>query len=390
MAEVALALALLTGAGLLMKSFSRLQSVSPGFAAENLITFNMFLPVTRYPTQDVRNQFFNRVIEAVATTPGVTAAASTSVMPFGGGWSTGSFNVEGFTPPPEQNRPWGDIRIVSPGFQETMGIPLLKGRFFSESDVVNSPLVVVVDEELVDRYWPGQDPIGKRISRGDPTNPQTVWFEVIGVVGHTAHEGLDADRRVQLYFSYRQLGNNRNLGFIGVIARTARSPETMVNAVRQAVRSVDPDMPVANVRTMEELIAQSVGDRRITMTLLAVFAALALGLASLGIYGVMSYLVTQRSQEIGVRIALGASMSTVLGLVMKQGIALIGLGVVFGVLGSIALTYAARSQLFGLPFWDPATYALVVMAIVAVALAATYLPARRAARLDPVHALRQE
>jgi predicted permease len=386
MSEVALALTLLTGAGLLIQSFARLARVSPGFDPESLLTFSLVLPSTKYPTAPERVQFFEQLVARLEALPGVRGVGMTSVLPFGGGWSTGGFTVEGYVQPEGQPGPWGDIRVVSPGFAQALRLPLLRGRFFDERDVADGVGVVVVDEEMVRRFWPDADPIGKRITRGDASAPDVQWQTVIGVVGHAAHEGLDADARVQLYLPHSQFGNS----FMTFAVRTSGTPLDLVPAVRQAVYSIDADQPIASVSTMEDLMSAAVGQRKLSMMLLAAFAGLALLLASLGIYGVMSQLVTQRAPELGVRLALGAEPTDLVRLVLREGMTLAGVGVVAGVTGSLLLTRLVQSQLFGIEATDPVTFATAAVVLTATALAAIYVPARRATRLDPLTALRQE
>ena len=388
--EVALALTLLTGAGLLLKSFARLQQVDPGFDPGNLLTFNVALPQIRYPSDTAQTAFFDQVIPAIARVPGVIAAGGTSVMPFGGSWSTGSFDIEGYQPPENQPGPWGDIRIVSPSFFETLRIPLLRGRYLTDEDRAGTQDVAVIDQEFVRRYWPNENPIGKRFTFGPPDGvtdtTQNEWIEVVGVVGHTAHEGLDADARIQLYLSYRQTA----IPSMQVAVRTRGNPERYVNLVRDAVRSVDPDQPIANVAQMEELLSRSVGQRRLSMMLLSLFSGIALVLASIGIYGVMSYSVTQRARELGVRIALGADRTDVLRLVLRQGMGLAVLGIGIGLGAALALTRLIESQLYGVTATDPATFALVAGVLATTALLANLIPAIRATRLDPAVVLREE
>ncbi len=388
--EVALALTLLTGAGLLLKSFARLQRVDPGFDPANLLTFNLALPQTRYPSDTAQIAFFDQVFPALARVPGVMAAGGTSVMPFGGSWSTGSFDIEGYEPPENQPGPWGDIRLVSPSFFETLRIPLLRGRYLTDEDREGGRPVAVIDQEFVRRYWPNENPLGKRFTFGPPPGvtdtTQNQWIEVVGVVGHTAHEGLDADARIQLYLSYRQ----RGLPFMQVAVRTRGNPERYVNLIRDAVRSVDPDQPIANLARMEELLSRSVGERRLSMMLLSLFSGIALVLASVGIYGVMSYSVTQRARELGVRIALGADRTDVLRLVLRQGMSLAILGIGIGLGAALALTRLIESQLYGVTATDPATFALVAGVLAATALVANLIPAIRATRLDPAVVLREE
>jgi putative ABC transport system permease protein len=389
-AEVALALTLLTGAGLLVKSFARLASVDPGFDPDHLLTFNLSLPDARYPSDSQRTAFFDRVLPAIAAVPGVRAAGATSVMPFGGGWTTASFEIEGYQPPPRQPGPWGDIRRVSPGFFETLRIPIRRGRSLTADDRAGGRLVAVIDEEFVRRYWPKDDPLGRRLSFGPPPGATDTaareWIEVVGVVGHTKHEGLDAENRLQLYLPYAQ----QPRPLLAVAVRTAGEPAGYVNQMRRAVQAIDPDQPISAVRTMDELIAQSVGQRRLSMLLLSLFSGIALLLASLGIYGLMSYSVAQRSRELGVRIALGADRADVLRLVLRQGMSLALTGIAIGVGVAFALTRLVSSQLYDVRATDPATFAGMAVLLGLTALAANLIPALRATRVDPAVVLREE
>jgi putative ABC transport system permease protein len=388
-AEVALALTLLTGAGLLIRSFARVAGVDPGFKPSNLLTFNVVLPRLQYPSDTQQVAFYDAMLRSIASTPGVSSVGVTSVMPFGGSWSTGSFNVEGYTPPEGQPRPWGDIRIVSADFLKTLGMTLVKGRMFDERDRAGAPRVVMVDQEMVKRYWPNTDPIGKRISRGNPADTATQWLEVVGVVSHAAHEGLDADARVQLYYPYPQLAR-ANLNFMSVAVRTTGDPLEATAAVTRAVHAVDKNMPLAQIRSMDQLIDDSVGQRRLSMILLGLFSAIALTLASIGIYGVMSYSVAQRARELGVRMALGAAREHVLRLVMRQGMTLVIAGIVIGLVGAFALTRLMTTLLFGVTPTDPLTFTFVALLLGAIAAIATLVPALRATRVDPVVAIRGE
>ena len=373
-AEVALALTLLTGAGLLVKSFARLVGVDPGFDPDRLLTFNVSLPPARYPLDTVQTAFFDRVLPAIAAVPGVRAAGATSVMPFSGNWSTASFEIEGYQTPPRQPGPWGDIRIVSPGFFQTLRIPVRRGRPLTPEDRAGARRVAVIDEEFVRRYWPREDPIGKRITFGPPAGAADTsareWIEIVGVVGHTKHEGLDADARLQLYLPYAQVGRP----ILTVAVRTAGDPAGYVNQMRRAVQSVDPDQPVSGVRTMDELIAQSVGQRRLSMLLLTLFSGIALVLASLGIYGLMSYSVAQRARELGVRIALGANRVDVLRLVLRQGMSLALAGIAIGVGAAFGLTRVIASQLYGVAASDPGTFVGMAVLLACTALAANLDP----------------
>jgi predicted permease len=309
------------------------------------------------------------------------------VAPFSGSWSTGSFTVEGYQPPQGQPGPWGDIRIVDAGFHDAMKIQLIKGRHFEDRDDLRAPQVAIVDEGMVRRFWADGDPIGKRITFGDPQSPDVRWITVVGVVAHTKHEGLDAENRVQLYLPLRQ---RNNVGGMAFVIRTSGEPRSLLPAITAAVQGVDRDIPVANVNTMDDMISSSKGQRRFAMLLLGLFATLALALASIGIYGVMSYAVTQRSHELGVRMTLGATRANVLALVMRSGMSLIVLGAVIGVAGAFALRGVIARQLFGVSANDPITLALTVVTLTAVAALATLVPALRATRVDPAVAMREE
>ena len=385
-AEMAIALMLLIGAGLLLRSFARLQGVSPGFDPTHLATMSVSLPDAKYKDDAAKAAFFVAARQRIAALPGVVSVGATTNIPFGGNWSTGSFAVEGYQPPKGQPGPWGDLRLVTPGFFETLRVPLRKGRTIAESDRADSPHVVLVDEEAAKRFWPGVDPIGKRITFSDPSQPGVEWVTVVGLVDHTAHEGLDAEHRVQLYFPYSQ--NPRAQMTFAV--RTAGDPAAIVNTVRAAIRDVDRDQPIADVFTMDALMDRAVGQRRLSMTLLGTFAALAMVLASLGIYGVMAFDVTRRSREIGVRMALGAARSSVLGLVLKQGLAMAAVGVAVGLVGALAMTRLLQAQLFGVTSSDPATFVAVALGLLGVATMATLVPALRATRINPTEALRYE
>jgi len=389
-AEVALSLTLLTGAGLLIKSFARLQGVDPGFNPDRLLTFNLSLPPARYPSDTAQIAFFDQVFPALTAVPGVRAAGAASVLPFSGGWTTGGFQIEGYQPPPKQPGPWGDIRIVSPGYFQTLGIPLRRGRLLEDQDRSGSLEVAVIDDEFVRRYWPHDDPIGKRFTFGPPAGATDTtlreWIQVVGVVGHTKQEGLDAENRLQLYLPYRQASR----AMLTFAVRTAGAPEQYVNQVRRAVQSIDPEQPLSNIRTMDELISRSVGQRRLSMMLLSLFSGIALVLASVGIYGLMSYSVAQRSRELGVRIALGAERLDVLRLVLRQGMSLALTGIVIGVGAAFGLSRLIESQLYGIHATDPTTFIAVAVLLGVTALTANLIPAWRATRVDPAVVLREE
>ena len=389
-AQTALALTLLTGAGLLIKSFARLQGVDPGFDPDRLLTFTVALPESRYREDAQLTAYFDRALPELRAVPGVRGVGTTTVMPFGGSWGTSSFEIEGYQVPEDQPGPWGDVRVVSPGFFDALRIPLLQGRLLTEHDTDRRPRVAVIDEEFVRRYWPGENPLGKRLAFGPPPEATDTsardWIEVVGVVGHTKHEGLDGDDRLQLYLPYHQAPQR----FMAVAVRTAGDPARHLAALRGALRAVDPDVPVSNPRTMNELIELSVGQRRLSMMLLSLFSGIALLLASIGIYGVMSYSVTQRSRELGVRIALGAGRADVLRLVLRQGMSLAIIGIAIGVGTALLLTRVIESQLFGVRASDPVTFVSVAVLLGVTALAANLVPAVRAMRMDPAVVLREE
>jgi putative ABC transport system permease protein len=383
---VALALMLLAGAGLLVRSFARLVGVDPGFRPDHLLTFNVALPSVKYANDTVQIAALERVTAAIVAVPGVTNAGGTSVLPFGGSWSTASFSVEGYQTPANAPGPWGDMRTVTPSFLPTLDARLIKGRQLNEQDTRDSRAVVVVDEEMVRRYWPKDDPIGKRITFNNLTDSTIQWIEVVGVVSHTMHEGLDAQPRVQLYFPLKQNG----LPFMAYAVRTTGDPKASIAALKAAVASVDPELPVSGVSTMEELIDGTTGPRRFSMLLLGTFSLLAVGLAAIGLYGVMSYTVTQRTKELGVRVALGAGAREVLGLVLGQGMRLALTGVAIGLVAALALTRILRGLLYNVSATDPLTFVLISALLVLVTVVATYVPARRATLMDPVEALRAE
>jgi putative ABC transport system permease protein len=382
--EVALALTLLIGAGLLIRSVANLQRVTPGFDPDRLLTFDLSLPNAKYPNDTIRQQFFESMVERVSHVPGVVAVGGTSTMPFGGSWSTGSFGVEGYQPGPNQPSPWGDIRAVTPDFFRAMRIPLILGRPFGTQDTRSSQMVVVIDEEFARKYYKGQNPIGKRVIFGAPPDSMRT---IVGVVSHTMHEALDAKPRIQLYLPYAQIGG---IPSMSVAVRTTGDPLLMARPVREAIHGVDKDMPLSNVKSMDDLLESSLGQRRLSMILLGAFSAIALVLASIGIYGVLAYSVTQRSRELGIRMALGAARARVLRLVIGQGMALALVGIAIGLVGALALTRLLGTQLYSIRPTDPVTFVGVSLLLAAIAFVATLVPALRATRVDPVVALREE
>ncbi|HEX8557508.1 MAG TPA: ABC transporter permease [Pyrinomonadaceae bacterium] len=388
-AEVAVSLVLLVGAGLLINSFLRLRGVDPGFRVDNLLTMGVVLPQQKYPDHGRRTAFYADVIRRVEALPGVRGAAVTNWIPLVNQGDSVGVSIEGLPdPPPGQGkRPVVVTRVVSPDYFGAMGIRLLQGRGFDDGrDRADSPTVVLVSEALARKYWPGQSAVGKRVNPGDPNNPEH-WCEVVGLVNDVRQFELAAEPKPQMYFSYAQAGffPPRHL-----VVSTEVEPSTLAGAVRQAVWEVDRDQPVSNVSTMEEVLAESLSRQRFSMLLLGVFAAVALVLAAVGLYGVMSYTVTQRTREIGLRMALGAQQGDVLRLVVGQGLKLVLAGVALGLVAALALTRLMTSLLYGVSATDPATLVIISLVLVAVALVASYIPARRATRVDPLIALRYE
>jgi putative ABC transport system permease protein len=375
--EMGLSLVLLVGAGLMVKSFVRLMQVDPGFNPNRLLVFNIGLPPSASAASETA--FYEQVVERIRALPGVEVAGAVSRMPLAGGNSGRSYNVPGSTK--EYN---ADIRVSTPDYFRAMGIPLLKGRNLGDHDVQGSPQVAVVNEEMARRTFPGEDPIGKYITDFGPLD-QTI--QIVGVVGNIRHVSLESGLRPEIYLSIAQA----QWPSMDVVVRTAVSnPTSLTAAVQNAVWSVDKNVPLANVRTMQDVIAKSVLRRRFTMQLLTIFAGLAMLLAAIGLYGVMSYSVSQRTQEIGIRMALGAQRKDVLRLVVKQGMVLALVGVGLGVLASSLLTKFLSGLLFAVSATDPGTFLAVAGLLAGVALLANYIPARRATRVDPMVALRYE
>jgi putative ABC transport system permease protein len=384
--EVALSLILLIGAGLLINSFLRLRRVDPGFHTDNLLTMSVTLPAQKYPDRARRSAFYAEMISRVEALPGVRSAAVTSQIPLIKQGDTGSITIEGRPAPQPGQQFMAAIRIVSPHYFPTMGIQLLRGRLFGDQDRADSPAVAVISDAMARRFWPGEDPTGKRICPGKPETPED-WVTIVGVVNDVRQFGLDADLKPQMYLTYQQSGyfSPRHL-----VVGTNVEPNSLASAVRGAVWGIDKDQPVSNISTMEEVLAESIGRQRFSTLLLGVFGVLALVLAAVGIYGVMSYSVAQRTHEIGIRMALGAQTRDVLKLAVGQGLKLIMIGVGVGLAASAVLTRVMSSLLFGVSSTDPATFVVISLVLVSAGVLASYIPARRATKVDPMIALRYE
>jgi putative ABC transport system permease protein len=384
--EIALALMLMVGAGLLMKSFFNLIHVDPGFNATNVVTMRVALPRTRYPERHQPAAFFAQLTERVGQLPGVEAAGAISTLPLGGGGTDSNFIIEGRPEaPPGEEDPVAWYSSVTPAYFRAMGIKLIKGRLFTEQDRADSAGAVIIAETLARRYFPGEEPLGKRI--GNRTGPgQIQWREIVGVVADVKHFGLETTARPTMYLPHGQ--SPARLMILTI--RAASDPMNLAGAVRSQVASLDSNLAVSNIRTMEQVVAESVAAPRFTLLLLGIFAGLALILAGVGIYGVMSYSVTQRTHEIGLRMALGAGASDVLKLVVGQGAVLALIGVAIGLAGAYGVTRLMSTLLFNVSATDPLTFVSIALLLVGVALAASFIPARKASKVDPMAALRCE
>jgi putative ABC transport system permease protein len=381
-AEVAFALMLLIGAGLLIRSFSRLQQVDPGFEVGNTLTGLMSLPATRYEKPEDVWTFWTRVLERTRAIPGVTSAGVVTVMPFGGGNSQGSYRIDNYTPGPGEAQPHAQIQFVDAGFFDALRIPLKTGRMFTASDAASTPRVVIVDEVMVRRYFKDSNPIGRQILRGNGAA-----YTIVGVVGTIRKLNLaEPTEKETLYFAAAQ--SPAPLRTMGFVVKTGLDPTSLVEPMRAAVRGIDAEQPIFNVRTMSERVALSLEQRRTPMLLIGAFAGLAMLLAAVGLYGVLAFAVSQRVRELGIRQALGAARGDILTLVMRQGMVIAGIGVVLGVGAAFWLTAFLRTQLYGIGPRDPLVLTSVPLLLLLVALVACLIPAFRATRIDPVVALR--
>ncbi|HEX7049883.1 MAG TPA: ABC transporter permease [Longimicrobiales bacterium] len=387
-AEMALAVILLAGAGLLINSFARLQRVDPGFRAEGALAFRLSLPGVAYNEESARAAFYDRLIERLEALPGVRSAGAIMALPLSGFSFTFTFNVEGREPAQPGSDQSLQTRVVTPGYFRTMGIPLLRGRAFTAQDRADAPQVVLISESAVRRYFPDEDPIGRRITLGWGRGPgrPNVGGVIVGVVGDVKQFELAEEQSAVVYVPHAQVP----VGGMTLVVRTAVPPLTLAGAVRREVGALDADLPIAELRTLEQLVARSISQPRFYMLLLAVFAGVALALAAIGTFGVMTYAVAQRTREIGIRMALGADPGSVRRLVVGRALALAATGLGVGLLGALALTRLLGSLLYGVTATDPLTYGAVALTLIGVAFLAGYLPARGATRVDPTVALRAE
>jgi predicted permease len=382
--EVALSLVLLIGAGLMIRSFWKLQNVNPGFDTSNALTMRVVLTFIRYPEPHQRLAFVDRAMDEIRAVPGVVSVGVTTTVPLTGTGSTQPFTIEGRPAASIAEQPMAQTRYISPDYFRAIGIPLRQGRVFSDYDRDNSVPVVIISEAMARRFWPGENPIGRRLTAS--FHPDQGVREIVGVVGDVKTSGLDVDSAAMMYLPYKQAP----LPFVSFVVRTASNPESLLQPVSKAIYSIDKEQALTNVQTMEQVLTESLSGRRFNMTLLLTFAGVALMLAAVGVYGVMNYTVTLRRRELGIRMALGAERMDVLRLVLRQGLTLILIGVGAGLIAAYALTRLIASLLYGVTATDYLTFASVSAMLIAVGLAASYVPARRATKVNPTIALRAE
>jgi putative ABC transport system permease protein len=382
--EVAVSLVLLVGGGLMMRSFLRLTSVDPGFDPRGVTTATVRLAGPRYATDEQRAAFFQRLTTELSTLPGVKSASAINHVPLGGDVWTFGFTVEGRPVPPEAERPSAVYRVVRPEYFRTMGATLLKGRDFTERDDAASPGVVIVNEALARRQWPGEEPLGKRLNvNGESARPR----EVVGVVRDLKQGEWASEPQPEMYLPHLQAASPRSMT---LVLRVSPGVPEIGPEVRRAVWSIDNELPVSRIESMEEVVSESIGQQRFNTLLIGLFAATALILAAVGVYGVMSHAVAQRTHEIGVRMALGARGRDVLGMVIRQGLVLTFIGLAVGLAGALALMRVMNSLLYEVSATDPLVFGAVAAALTLSALLACYVPARRATKVDPLIALRHD
>ena len=383
--ELALCVMLLIGAGLLIRSFVYLENVSPGFNPNHLLTLELTMSGPKYDDPKAVGAAYRQLWSRLESLPGVTASGAVTSLPLSQMFAWGPITVEGRVPPPGENFINADQRVVGGHYFEAMEIPLRSGRFFNEHDTPASPKVVVIDEYMAQQLWPNQDPIGRRIHYGGITDKDP-WETVVGVVGRVKQYTLDSDSRIALYLPQTQYPTRA----MNVVLRSAADPAALAPAVKQQIHELDSDLPLYNVRTMNQRLDESLAQRRFAMLLLTLFAGVALALAVIGTYGVMSYLVNQGTREIGIRIAMGATHRAIERLIVWKGLALALCGVAIGTTGAFAVSRLMRSLLFGVTPFDPFTFVAISLLLTLVTLLASYIPARRVAQIDPIVALRDE
>ncbi|HEY2461361.1 MAG TPA: ABC transporter permease [Candidatus Acidoferrum sp.] len=387
--EIAFAMLLLVGSGLLLRSFSRLQEVAPGFQPDHLLVADLPLSQNAYSKPEQRFQFFDRIVDRTKVLPGVRSAGAASFLPVSGGGGIIHFNIDGRPPKTPHDYLAAGYRTVTPGYMETLSVPLLQGRFVAPGDTDKAPAVVVINSTMAHTYFPNENPLGKRLQLGATPEKDVPYMEVVGVVGDVL-QGLDTDPKAEFYVPYRQADALLPVFQLSIVLRTAADPRLQAAALRSAVAEIDPNQPLVRVRTMEENMAATVTQPRFRTWLIGIFAGLALILAAVGIYGVMSYSVTQRTNEIGIRVTLGAQPNDVFRIIVGEGLRLALIGVAIGIVGALALSRTLHSFLYGTSAVDPVTFIVTATLLTLVAVAASFFPARRATRVDPIIALRYE
>jgi len=380
--QVAVSLVLLIAAGLFLRSVRNAYSIDPGFETENIAILTMNLEMLGY-SEEKGMRFHRQALERVEALLGVSSVALADRVPLGYSVSIRGFVIEGYELPPGEDGTAIDIVAVGPKYFETMGIPLMAGRGIRESDTAGSPKVVIINETMARRFWSGQNPIGKRIRHG---NAGGDWYEVVGVCSDYKVRTMGEDNRPYVHYAYLQESSE----FQNLLVRTAGDPGLMLDTIRRELRLIEPDLVFFDVRTMQDNLSLMLFPVRVGAGLLSIFGFLALGMASVGLYGVIAYSVSRRTHEFGLRLALGAQTADVLKLVVKQGMILVGLGILFGLIGAMAVTWVLSSVLYGISAIDPLTFGATSFVLAVVALLANYIPARRAASIDPMDALRYE
>jgi predicted permease len=379
-AELALAFSVLVGAGLLVRSFERVLSVDPGFRVDHRLTIRLSLPPLRYRDNAARAPFYATLLDRLSAVPGVQDVGAVSELPFGDSANMGTFDIESQPVPRGGELPHADWRSASPRYFPAIGLGLVSGRLFEARDAADSPRVAIVDELAASKYWPGRSPVGERISLDD----RQTWREIVGVVRTVHHDALDQVPHGTLYVPLAQ----RATASVFTVVHTSADPMLAVPEARAVVQGIDPGLPVFDVRALDDRLVSSLGRRRVATWLVGAFAALALALAAVGVYGVMSYDVSRRAKEIAIRMALGAGRPAVLALVVREGVWMAAAGAAAGGALAFAMARLAGSLLFGVSPHDPLTYAALAAVLIALATAAAYIPARRAARLNPIETLR--
>jgi putative ABC transport system permease protein len=364
--------------------------VNPGFNAHNVLTMEISLPQVKYPSSgpnylggDSTISFFAEALRRIRQLPGVEASAGTTILPLSGTNGDSSFAIEGADLTGKGPGPDEELRAITPDYFRVLQTPLVHGRFFNESDTAMSPAVAIINEALARKYWSNQDAVGKRITFSDPRKPDVKWITIVGVVGNVRHRGLEIDPQPEYYTPHTQFPSRSMI----VAVRSSQDPRSLTSAIRREIQSLDPEQPIANVRTFVQVVGESVAPRRLSVVLLGVFAGIALLLAAVGTYGVISYLVVQRTHEIGVRMALGAQRRDVLTLVVGHALKLVAIGTAIGLVLAIFSTRTLSAMLYSVGAFDLATFVFVTFVLASIALLASYIPALRATRADPMIAL---